>query len=654
MKKNLILLCVFLSFVSIYAQEREVKQRGGLSRQEIKEQTFRNDSVKKAKQKKQKDYDIKLYKISTHDRDTMYFDTSLTIEKEYKYNYLRRDNFELMPFANIGQTYNTLGHNYNRVNAFPKLGSRAKHFNYHEVEDVQYFNVPTPTSELFFKTTFEQGQLLDAFITMNTSKRLNFSIAYKGMRSLGKYQNILSSTGNFRFTTNYKTANDRYYLRAHFYSQDILNQENGGLTEQAVSDFEEGVDEFTDRSRISVNFENAEGIMIGKRYYLEHDYKLLRKKDSVHDSNLRIGHTFNYETKFYRYEQTAANDFFGDAFVGTSVRDQSQLRTMFNQASLSYTTKAFGDVKFKANHYHYNYFFNSILYTADDTVVPSGISGDEISIGGEWKHTLAGIKLKADVLANISGDLGGSYFRGSGSYDINDDINVQAAINVSSKLPNFNFLLYQSDYIDYNWRNQMKKENTQNIHLEFNSKKWVTVSADFTSMDNHAYFSKLNDAAQVTPQQASESITYLKLKASKEFKYRKFALNNTVMYQNVTQSGDVFNVPQLVTRNTLYYSDKIFKKALFFQTGITLNYFSEYNANGYSPLLAEFYSQNSKKIGNFPRLDFFINAKVRRTRIYLKAEHFNSSFTGYNFYSAPENPYRDFVIRFGLVWNFFS
>jgi hypothetical protein len=90
------------------------------------------------------------------------------------------------------------------------------------------------------------------------------------------------------------------------------------------------------------------------------------------------------------------------------------------------------------------------------------------------------------------------------------------------------------------------------------------------------------------------------------------------------------------------------------QTGITLNYFTEYYANDYNPLLAEFYVQNQTKIGGFPTLDFFINAKVRQTRIFLKAEHFNSSFTGYNFYAAPNYPYRDFIIRFGLVWNFFQ
>ena len=68
----------------------------------------------------------------------------------------------------------------------------------------------------------------------------------------------------------------------------------------------------------------------------------------------------------------------------------------------------------------------------------------------------------------------------------------------------------------------------------------------------------------------------------------------------------------------------------------------------------EFYVQKQTKIGGFPMLDFFVNAKVRQTRIFLKAEHFNSAWTGYNYYSAPNYPYRDFIVRFGLVWNFFQ
>lgn len=157
----------------------------------------------------------------------------------------------------------------------------------------------------------------------------------------------------------------------------------------------------------------------------------------------------------------------------------------------------------------------------------------------------------------------------------------------------------------------------------------------------------------VKPTQAANTLNYLKLEVAKEFRVGKFALDNRVMYQNVIDGDGILNVPQIITRNTFYFSDQLFKKALFLQTGITLNYFTEYHMNGYDPLLAEFYTQNQTMVGDFPRLDFFINAKVRQTRIYFKAEHFNSAVTGYNYFSAPNNPYRDFAIRFGIVWNFF-
>lgn len=657
MKYILFIIYIGIAIPALHAQvevqpvQEKTQTNGKLGRQNINNTS---KSSEKDKTGKQKDYDINLYKIITHERDTMVFDTTLTIQKEYKYNYLRKDEFELLPFSNLGQTYNNLAYSFDRSSAFPGIGMRAKHFNYDEVEDVKYFNVPTPTTELFFKTAMEQGQLLDAFITMNTSKRMNFSVAYKGMRSLGKYQNILSSTGNFKLTANYQTKNDRYAIRGHFYSQDVLNNENGGLTAAAVVDFETGVEEFTDRSRLSVAFQDAQNILVGKRYYFEHDYKILKKKDSLHDSNLRVGHTFNYETKYYIYNQTRENAQFGESYVATSLRDRSQLRKLFNEGSLSYRTKTFGDVKFKANHTKYEYFFDKILYQEDGTVIPNRIEGDVISVGGEWQHTIAGIQLKADVLANISGDLGGNYFNGRAKYKFNDDLNAEASIVINSKAPSFNMLVNQSDYINYNWRNDFKNERSQSINFSLKSKKWFNADVSFTSLDNYTYFSGLIADAQVTPQQSSDAITYLKVKVGKEFRYGKFALNNTVMYQKVTQSGDIFNVPEFVTRNTLYFTDKWFKKALFVQTGVTFNYFTEYFGNGYSPLLGEFYSQNQQKIGGFPRFDVFINAKVRRTRIYFKLEHLNSSFTGYNFFSAPNYPYRDFIIRFGVVWNFFS
>ena len=243
-------------------------------------------------------------------------------------------------------------------------------------------------------------------------------------------------------------------------------------------------------------------------------------------------------------------------------------------------------------------------------------------------------------------------------YPITKDINLEVGLNINSRLPNYNLLLNQSAYTNYNWDNKdsFSTINSQQLSAALKSNKYLNLSLDITNIDNYTFFDLeiiQNGVKVIKPRQYNQSIQYLRIKAQKEFRLGKFALDNTVMYQNVTSDDNVLNVPNVITRSTLYYTDEVFKKALKFQTGITLNFFTEYNGNGYDPLLAEFYTQNQTKIGGFPRLDFFINAKVRQTRIYIKAEHFNSSFTGYDYFSAPNNPYRDFAVRFGLVWNFF-
>ncbi|MCB0375475.1 MAG: hypothetical protein KDD04_06120, partial [Sinomicrobium sp.] len=269
------------------------------------------------------------YKIISYQRDTTYFDTTLTLQKDYKYNYLRSDDFELLPFSNAGQTYNTLAHRFNTGSMYPGIGAGAKHFNYMETEAIRYYHVPTPITELFFKTAMEQGQMIDAFIALNTSREFNLSLAYKGLRSLGKYQHILSSTGNFRFTANYHTKNNKYRLRTHIVTQDILNQENGGIEDE--SNFESGNPQFTDRSRITVNFEDAENLLEGKRYYLDHEFDLIRRDDSLANHTMTLGHRFNYETKFYQFDQTLENDYFGEAFQSSGIRDRAKLRTLQNE-----------------------------------------------------------------------------------------------------------------------------------------------------------------------------------------------------------------------------------------------------------------------------------------------------------------------------------
>lgn len=595
---------------------------------------------------------IDQYLITSHQRDTTYVDTTLSVYKDYKFNYLRKDNFELISFSNIGQTYNSLSKNLLNNSTLPLFGARARHFNYMEIDDINYYYVPTPLTELFFKTAFQQGQVLDAFFTVNTSPQFNFSIAYKGLRSLGNYQHILTSTGNFRFTTNYHTKNKRYNIRAHIVTQDLLNQENGGIKDEDIENFESGNDEFIDRAVFDPQFENAENILRGKRFYLEHEYKIHKSTDSIANS-LVIGQVIHFEDKYFQFNQTQQNDFFGDAFLNT-IADRTTLENFYNRVYLNYDNNDLGELQFNLDYNDYNYGYNSVT-VLDNAVLPNRIKGSTVALGAKYSKKLGKLDVSGELLTNISGDFDGNMFNANAKYNINEDINVNASLNLNSSAPNYNYLLYKSDYINYNWSNSnsFKNVNTRQFAFDLNSIKIANVTFDYTSIDNHTFFTLDEATNGVKPFQSSEQINYLRVKVNKEIKLGKFALNNTILYQNVLDGKQIVNVPELISRNTLYYSNHFFKKALFLQTGVTLNYFTEYNMDSYDPLLAEFYVQNDTKIGSFPRLDFFVNAKIRQTRIFFKAEHFNSSFSGYNYFSSPNYPYRDFAIRFGLVWNFF-
>src|SRR5690554_6364592 len=186
----------------------------------------------------------------------------------YNFNYLRRDGFELLQFSNVGQTYNSLAYSFDKHNLKPLFLAQSHHFNYRDVEDVSYYNVPTPLTELYCKTACTQGQQLDAFFTINTSPLFIYSLRYQGVRSSGKYQHILTSTKDFLFTTNYQTKNQREQVRARLSLQSLLNQENGGLKESSLPLFLNGYLEFSNRGRLDVTLEDAENRLKGQRFYL--------------------------------------------------------------------------------------------------------------------------------------------------------------------------------------------------------------------------------------------------------------------------------------------------------------------------------------------------------------------------------------------------
>jgi len=617
------------------------------------------DTIKK---KKAKIATIDQYQIITLEHDTTYVDTSLTIKGAYKQNNLRKDDFGLLSFANIGQTYNTLQYSLTSFSPYPEIGFNGKHFNYMQADQINYYSAATPLTELFFNTTINKGQNVDSFITLNTSKNLNFSIAYRGLRSEGDYINQLVSAGNFRLTTSYATTDRRYAINAHYTYQDVLNEENGGIT--TPTDFESDNPDYKNRQRLQVYLTDAESFLKGRRLFFDHAFRI---NPTEGNNNLYVTHQFNYENKFFEYNQatvlsavgTRSVKRFGESYVTSGINDQTHYERLYNKVGVAYENSLLGKFNFFVDDYRSNYKYGRVLVNTAGVVIPDNLYLQINNVGGQFEYQknkwngrfLYSRSITDQSLSDLDAKL---------KYDFNDKIQFDFRYRNINKLPNNNYNLYQSSYVQYNWSNNFKNEKINSLSAAV-STPWLNAEVQYTVLNDHLYFADVSTAAQVAvntqiinPAQYGNSINYLEIKASREFKFGPFALDNTLLYQKVDQSDLILNVPDFVTRNTFYYSGHFFKKALFMQTGIVFNYFTKYYGNGYNPVVGEFYVQKEKEIGGYPLFDVFLNARIRQTRFYVKAEHINALFSKSDYYSAPNNPYRDFVIRFGLVWNFFQ
>jgi len=675
------LVLIFFSFPLIIFSQEEITDEETLRGKEQLRQETENKSEKKDS------IPITDYKYFFSNGIERIVDTTLTIYKDYKFNFIREDDFELLSFPNVGHTYNKLGYNFKDQLKLPQVGARGKHFSYFEIEDIPYFNTPTPYTELFAKSTFEQGQILDALISLNLTPEYNFAIAHKGYKSLGKYVNSRSRGNQFRFSSNFVSKNNKTIWRLHFTSQNLFNQENGGLDSDSIYFFEQAPDYFVldnsgnqiinedgsyemiyydgylDRSRLGpMTF--AENSLYSKRFFSDIRKTIIGGKEK---KLLEIGYQFTHEYKKIEYVESLENsNFFGDKLDGFPL-DRSRLYFQENKIYLKSYINKLGEFNLGLRIVNWENFYDD--YEEDLSELTFKLDKQQINYNISWAKRFSKFNFDIELNKSSNDDLASNFIK----FKINSSPlrNIETGIlfSNSTRSPNLNFILFRSIFNHYNWYNEnLQDQKTSNAHFNIAYKDLLRISADYYIIDNYTYFKEtansLNGEIDIkrlaSPFQAPDQIKYYKIKIENHNRVGKFSIINTAQYQKKEQNNldtnelTTLNVPEWVTRNTLLYSNYVFNNSLFLQTGITFNFFTKFYADYYNTLLSEFVTQNYKEIGEYPRFDFFVNATIQNTRIFIKVEHLNSSFTGYDYYSDPFNPYRDLSVRFGVVWNFFE
>ena len=606
---------------------------------------FSNRSKERLTEKKP----ITDYLIISQSRDTSYVDTTLSVEKQYKFNFRRKDNFEYLAFANSGQTINYLSVQSGPQSILPMPGFRAKIHQMFQPDEVFYYHVPTPLTEMYFKTAFQQGQSTDVLITANLSPRMNYALAYRGHRSLGHYQHSLSGVSQLRFSTWYENPNRRYRLRFQMANQKIEQQENGGLDDLSLKNYTDKITEFEDRARLSVKFQNATHFFTGKRYLLEQDYALIMTSDSIPLPALRLGYRIQTDSQRHTFDQQVAVEEFGSLAEGyTTPKDQLHYTNTRHDVYALFEQSKWGQIEAYASALKYSY--NNAHTSLDHEVNESGIA-----VGGKLGFSLQDSQWKFHFEQSADDNLLGSFAQLTASFPKIVKVHIQGGFRWETYSPRFTLLNYHSSYSSFIWQKGMLKTNRSTFFSSLDVPKLGLFSVSLTTLDNYGYFQQNFGKGSLfaTPEQWDETIHLLKARWDNRLSLGVFSLDTNIQFQQVDDNAPI-HLPDLLGRSTVSYADEWFRKAAFVQIGATVKYYSSFYADAYSPILSDYVVQDAVKIGGEPLFSAFFNAKIRQTRLYFNAENLGAAFNGNNRLAAPDHPYRDFILRFGIVWNFFQ
>jgi hypothetical protein len=592
------------------------------------------------------------YKFFVEDKDTLLLTKEFTIQDYYKKNFTEKDYFGKMLPKNLGSAFNDLSYirDSSPINRLLPVG---KMNSFMTVDDIRYFDVKTPTTEIDYESGVKQGQFLSTLFTHNPNSQINYSVQYKGLRSLGKYQEELAVNNVMLLGLNYHTKNKRYRFLAHHIIQNMDNEESGGIKNR--SDFENKSTAFATRLRIPVSLSGVYTEYNSRRTHATQYFRLFginQKKDSTQTKRfLDIKNSFTHEKNLYVYSELQENPFFTSPTIAELIRRNENNQINFeNTVGLSYQHNPFFSTEI-------GHLFNEISYSTliSMSSLPNRI---KTSFWGGY----ANFKTKIKELIQINGS--GRYSH-STDYDDPYSVTLNAKIIpkkgfelyanqlVQSAIPKMNYQLNQSFYLDYNYYNpNFKNENTEQTEIGVNISPYKTnLKSSYTKLSNFIY---LNE--NYLAQQNTEAIKIFMGEIENTLHIKKIYLTTQIRYQNLHGNKAILPLPEWVGRASLYYLGPAFKNKSELQTGFNVYYFSAFQSREISPLHNEYKLQssaNAYSIGEVPNVDVFFNLKVKRMEIHLKIENLSSTFTS-GYYTLPNVPYTDWRFRFGIKWYLFT
>ncbi|MDH6251946.1 hypothetical protein M2347_001673 [Chryseobacterium sp. H1D6B] len=587
------------------------------------------------------------YKYQTQFSEKKVFDTVMTFDKTYIFSqYNNKDNFGRAQFANVGSGFNPLSFEVNAEQNLSLLPTN-KSYGIIGINDVKYYDVKTPTATFVYHNSMKNGAALKSTYTQNIGKRFNFALEYMGLRSQGLYRNSLASNNNTLFSGHYITKSGNYEIFAHYLHQNVNNQENGGIVEDAL--FQNGDSDFRNRQNAQVNLASTSSQFSYRRYYFSHQFSPFNSEKFP----FRIRHTISQQGNKYYYHQDALEQYWytdqTDLVNGSPLSTKKYSDNLSNTVSL-----VFDNEKFKLDagvRYQILKFGIAERTFLPNTIYPTELKENRIGAVGNLQVKLLNKIQLNSFLEFSNGSQFGTYLKTTNNlkFEPIKDYFVNAKVNFQSVYPTFNYLLNTSVYKDFNYylqnaKNQAVTEIGGSINL-----KWfkTEIFANYFRIDNYTYFD-----SSAAPQQSASSLNISQIGGDATFSYGSFHLNTRVQFQNALSNKELYPMPGFIGRANIFYQTQAFKKAAEIQAGIKVYYFSKFASRDYVPILNEYVlpNANSFSIGGQPIADLYFNMKVKKMFFFIEGQQIGTLISNNKAYAFPHYPVYDFRLNIGIVW----
>lgn len=547
----------------------------------------------------------------------------------------------------------------------------------------KFYNTRIPMTLLSYNTgggrDNEQNRLKGIF-SGNAGQRIQVGAMLDYLYSKGSYN--YQATNDLTWGASGSYMGERWELQASYNHWNLLNKENGGITNPLyITDPAElqGGDDNIDAKTIPTRLTAAHNRLVGSLLYLNNRYKVgYWREEQVNDTLTKRTYvpvisfiwTMNYERQkhlFYNTNASEAAKFWEDCYIDPSfTRDETRYWSVKNTVGVSMLEGFNKRIPFGLSGYVAHEVYRYAL-TADTvphspaerpedlTPWPEGVNPPHaqtqnlIAVGGQLTRqygkalqfgataefhvfgtTIGEVHLNADVTSRfrLFGDT--VTVRAHGAF--NNDTSPWLMCKYIS-----NFFVWDNDFGN---TRRLRFGGTIDIpHTGTN------FSADVENVGHLIYF-----GPDCRPVQHDGNVQVVSLRLQQNLRLGVLHWDNSVTYQTSTDTK-VIPLPKLAVRSNLYLLFGI-AGVLKVQLGVDCDYYTRYYAPGYQPALMAFYNQQETQVGNYPFMNAYANFKLKKARFYVMFSHVNQGLMGRNYFALPDYPMNPRRFQLGVSIDF--